>query len=986
MREKIFPYIITIAYTSLLIYFLFFYSKAEFKIEKLYDKVNPFIGTDFHGHTFPGATMPFGMVQLSPDTRLDGWDGCSAFHYSDSVIYGFSHTHLSGTGCSDYADILVMPFTNYHNDIKSHRYTSTYKKENTTAFAGYFSTILEDYNIKAELTATQRTGLHKYSFQKNSKKYFCIDLEHRDEVLEAYIKQISKTKFVGMRKSHAWTPQQILFFAMEFSVPVKIIDYDGELNYQDSNYLVSGKKTKIVISPEKENSDTICIKVALSAVSEEGALKNLEFETANLNFDKAVINAQNAWNTELSKILVETKNNEDLIKFYSALYHCYIVPNIYSDVDGSYRSTDLKIHKSIQHKTYTVFSLWDTYRAIHPLFTITQQERSLDFIKTFLDQYKFGGKLPVWELSANETNCMIGYHSVPVIVDAYLKGINRFDVNLAFKAMLKSATTDELGKKEFEKYGYIPMDLEHESVSKTLEYSFDDWCIAKFAKAIGNEKYYKRFIQRAQNYKNIFNPETGFMQPKFNSAFQKNFDPKQVDFNYTEANSWQYSFYVPHDILGLIELHGGEENFAKKLDLMFNESSKFTGTKQADITGLIGQYAHGNEPSHHVAYLFNYCRQPWKTQYYVRKIMKELYSHQPDGLCGNEDCGQMSAWLVFSAMGFYPVNPANGIYDFGSPLFDKITLQLENKRNFTIIAHNNSDKNIYIQEVKLNGKNYNKTFITHKDIIKGGTLEFFMGPNPNYNFGNSEKSIYQSKINTKLICPVPYFYDPFKTFKDSMIVEIKNIYPDALIFYSIDDPNMKEPKIYDKPFTLKDSHTIYSYSTKIGYSKSKIAIAEYKKIPNDRKITLLSQYSPQYSGGGDEALIDFVKSPPTFKSGMWQGYQGQDFEAIIEFTQPKILNLINLSFLQDTRSWIFPPKKVKIYLSDDGKNFKFYTEKESKVTANDETVKIINYNFNLNEIKAKFIRVYAEYYGKLPQWHISSGHESWLFIDEIEIN
>ncbi|HOK37215.1 MAG TPA: GH92 family glycosyl hydrolase [Bacteroidales bacterium] len=982
MKQKFFPLLLTIVFTTILIWSLFF-RKYDFEIKQLYQNVNPLIGTDFHGHTFPGATMPFGMMQLSPGTRLDGWDGCSAFHYSDSIIYGFSHTHLSGTGCSDYGDILVMPLTNYQYDIKENRYTSKYRKENIRAHAGYYSVFLDDYQVLAELTSTLRTGFHRYSFPNKSQKYFCIDLEHRDEVIDARIKQINDTCFVGLRRSSAWAQDQILYFAIWFSEPVSVVDYDGEKS-SDNSGIISGKKTKIVVKTFQDNDNPVVIKVALSATGEEGALKNLEAEAKSISFDKSKQNAENQWNKELSKILVEGENSEDITKFYTALYHCFIVPNIYSDVDGRFRALDLNVYENPGHDTYTVFSLWDTYRAIHPLFTIVQQKRTLDFIKTFLNHFKYGGSLPVWELSANETGCMIGYHSVPVIVDAYFKGINNFDTFLALKAMISAATKENLGKPEFEKYGFIPMEFEHESVSKTLEYAFDDWCIAKFAKALTKNDIFRRFIYRSQNYKNIFNPENGYMQPKFNSAFYNDFDPRQVNFNYTEANSWQYSFYVPHDILGLINLHGGKENFAKKLDQLFAENSEITGTNQVDITGMIGQYAHGNEPSHHVAYLYNYCGEPWKTQYLVRKIMRDQYSHKPDGLCGNEDCGQMSAWFVFSALGFYPVNPANGIYDLGSPLFNKAVIQLENGRKFTITAHNNNEKNVYVQQVRLNGKDYDKLYITHNDIMKGGHLEFFMGEAPNKNIGKN--SVYQSKISGDLISPVPYFTYPYKTFKDTLIVELKTPAKQADIYYSIDDSEMSKPVEYSEKILLTNSHTIYAYSMVKGHVKSKIAVAEYKKIPNDRKIKILSKYSPQYSAGGDQALIDFVKSPPTFKSGMWQGYKGQNFEALIEFNDVKTLKNINVTFLQDTRSWIFFPTKVKLFYSTDGVNFKLLGEKVNEFPYKDETVKIQNFSFNTENVKAKYVKVFAESFGKLPEWHLSPGYDSWIFIDEIEVN
>ncbi|MDD3688250.1 MAG: GH92 family glycosyl hydrolase, partial [Bacteroidales bacterium] len=584
MRRLLFPISLTAVFTAGLVYLLFFYQQSEQIVEPRSAQVDPLIGTDFHGHTHPAATLPFGMVQLGPDTRLDGWDGCSAFHYSDSVIYGFSHTHLSGTGCSDYGDILLMPFTKYNPKPEVYEYTSLYNHKTVTATPGFYSVMLDDYNTKVELTVSPRVGFHKYSFPDASERYVLLDLQHRDEVIETYITQLSETRFVGLRRSRAWAEDQILYFVADFSEPVSIIDYQSdlmnkkgdeflEIDTADSNEKLPvyycGKNNKIIIKPLSDKNTELLVKVGLSATGEEGAIKNLEAEIPNWDFEKVKKDTALAWDHELSKIRVYGGSEDAQTIFYTSLYHTFSAPNIYSDVDGSFRGTDLKVHTNPGHDTYTVFSLWDTFRATHPLYTLIQQKRTLDFIKTFLDHYKYGGMLPVWELSGNETYCMIGYHSVPVIVDAYFKGIRDFDHNLALKAMTSTAKTDELGKAEFAEYGYIPLDKEHESVSKTLEYAFDDWCIAMYARDLGKTDIYNEFIERSQFYKNIFNPENGFMQAKLNGAWQTPFDPREVNYNFTEANSWQYSFFVPHDILTFIELHGGNEKFAAQLDLMF---------------------------------------------------------------------------------------------------------------------------------------------------------------------------------------------------------------------------------------------------------------------------------------------------------------------------------------------------------------------------------------------------------------------------------
>lgn len=946
---------------------------TEYMIENKSIFVDPFIGTDFNGHTFPGAAVPFGMVQLSPDTRLEGWDGCSAYHYSDSLIWGFSHTHLSGTGCSDYADILLLPINSYDSENPIKKYSSYFDKSSEIASAGYYEVVLKDFNIKAQLTTTERVGFHKYSYPDNNSKFVFIDIEQRDKVLNSYFKQINDTLFVGLRESQNWANRQILYFAISFS---EAVEFSSDINNDDKLFVLKSKNN---------SSNVLMAKVALSAVSEEGAIKNLKTEISDWNFDIIKDNAKNAWDKELSKILISGGTKEEQKVFYSALYHCFIVPNIYSDVDKQFRGTDLEIHKG-NHDTYTVFSLWDSYRTAHPLYTIIQQKRTLDFIKTFLDHYNYGGQLPVWELSANETMCMIGYHSVPPIVDAYFKGIDEFDKKIALEAMIHASKENRLGKQEFAKYGYIPMDIEHESVSKNLEYSYDDWCIAQFAKAMKENKIYEEYIQRSQNYKNTFNVDNGFMHQKINAAFYLPFDPKEVNFNYTEANSWQYSFYVPHDILTFIQMHGGNEKFASHLDNLFMQESKTTGTKQADITGLIGQYAHGNEPSHHIIYLYNYCKKPWKTQEMSRRIMNELYNDKADGLCGNEDCGQMSAWYVMSAMGLYPTNPANGIYDFGSPIFDTITLQLENNKNFSIIAHNNSPKNIYIQSIKLNKKNYKKLYITHQDIMNGGVLEFFMGDKANEKFAQNDEAVYQSKINDNLITPVPYTNNQARTFYDSITVSLNCIDKNAEIFYTINDTNNNNPIKYEKALCFKGDTEIRFFAKANGKINSKIVIAKYRIIPYKKEIKIKNKYSSQYAAGGDFALIDYITGSDNFKNGTWQGYgNSSDFEAIVDLLKVRKINFINTNFLQNKLSWIFLPTKIEYFSSNDGINFTKLTEIKTKNDDNDLDIKIEKCKFIPKNLNARYIKVIAKSFGKLPAWHISSCENSWIFIDEIEI-
>lgn len=999
MSRKTIPVIIIIIVFIGFVYLLFFKQKPKFKIYQLDNYVNPIIGTDAHGHTFPGATMPFGMVQLSPDTRLTGWDGCSAYHYSDSVIYGFSHTHLSGTGCSDYGDILLMPMCGKYSLLNDTNilfnantdflfpYSSRFSHNKEFSSPGFYSVYLNEPEVDVSLTATERTGMHKYEFNKSGQAYIILDLKHRDMVLDAWVQQVSPTRLVGMRKSKAWAEEQYVFFALDFNIEISVAaDWSNpeRSDYEQSKYC--GDNLVLALRAEKSDIDEILVKLALSPVSVDGAIKNMEKENPGWDFDKIKNEAANAWNKELSKIIIKDSSEDNKKTFYTALYHTMIHPNIYQDVDGKYRGTDLEIHYAESFTNYTVFSLWDTYRATHPLFTIIQQKRTLDFIKTFLDMYQKGGKLPMWELASNYTGCMIGYHSVPPIVDAYLKGIRDFDTDLALEAMISTAETDELGKKDYIKYGFIPIESEHESVSKTLEYAYDDYCIAKFAQALGNNEIYKTYTMRSQAYKHLLDPFTGFMRPRYNNAWKTPFDPKEVDYNFTEANSWQYSFYVPHDILGFIEKMGGNNKFEHKLDSLFNVSSETYGKDLKDISGMIGQYAHGNEPSHHIAYLYNYIGKAWKTQELVRKIMTELYYNAPDGLCGNEDCGQMSAWYIFSALGFYPVNPANGIYDIGSPMFDTAIIQLESGKRFTIIAYNNSKENIYVQNLKLNGKDYNKTYIKHTDIVNGGTLEFYMGDLPNKSFGKSNESIYNSRLTKYQVTPAPYINQSSKTFHDSIWVNIDCSDKSANIFYSLNSDMQKDNfEKYCDSILITDKTKLYTYAISTNKYPSNIVESEFIKIEGNRSINLVSEYSSMYTAGGKDALIDMLRGNNDFRNGHWQGYRAQNFEAIVDLGEIKSIKTIETGFIQDVRSWILMPKFVEYYYSVDGISFTKAIKLEHDIPDTESKSVNKNFTYSAENIKARYVKVFAPYYGKLPEWHLGAGHESWLFIDEIVI-
>lgn len=984
MKQKTFPTVFVVLLFSALIISLFFLPKRSFETKELSVFVNPMIGTGGHGHTFPGATMPFGMVQLSPDTRLKGWDGCSGYHYSDSVIYGFSHTHLSGTGVADYCDILFMPSKQLKRATSEYPYPTRSKFSHTTEIAepGYYSVVLDDPGIKTEFTVTPRCGIHKYYFSKEDTAFIAINLSHRDKVLESAFRQENETDISGFRISNSWADEQHVYFYARFSQPIKYLDYRGDINADNSEYDAYGKRLFINLGFGDGLDNNLLVKVGISPVSIEGAKKNLEAEAAKYSFKEIREKARSAWNNELSKVLISGGDEESQSIFYTALYHAFLAPNIYSDVDGSYRGTDLNIHEA-DDTHYTVFSLWDTYRAAHPLYTITQTKRTQEFVRTMLRQYQDGGQLPVWELAANYTGCMIGYHSVPVIVDAWLKGLDDFDKELAMKAMTDIAETKHLGLEPYMKHKYIPVEEEHESVSKALEYAFDDWCIAQAAKEAGKKDIYQTYIQRAQYYKNHLDPETGFMRAKQNGSWLQPFNPREVNFHYTEANAWQYSFYVPQDIDTWMWMLGGRNALNDKLDSLFSADSETAGRNQVDITGLIGQYAHGNEPSHHIAYLYNYAARPWKTQKMLKRIMHEMYRAAPDGLAGNEDCGQMSSWYVMSALGFYPVNPAGGVFEFGSPMFDTACIQLENGKNFRIIAEGLTDENIYIQSIQLNGYNYNKSYIRYEKIMKGGELIFNMGPSPYKSFATRSSDMYSHNIGEHPICINPVFYPNKYSFEDS--VQIKISVPDSTagIYYTTNGAcPEKNSKEYLSPIWITDKTSFKAKAFAKGKVPSGTVEARYVKLDTELSIAISSEYDPQYSAGGDRALIDGLRGGDDFRTGAWQGYQGQNLELTVDLGRKRDIKEIGAGFLQDIRSWIWMPKYAIFFISEDGRNFQLVDTVRHKVPVDKYGVVTKDLSIPVNK-KARFIKMKADYFGTIPEWHLGKGGEAYIFTDEL---
>lgn len=723
--------------------------------ESVVQWVDPMIGTDYHAHTFPGATLPHGLVQLSPDNGPGGWDWCGGYHSSDSTIIGFSHTHISGTGVRDLCDITLMPQTGKPifefgpKDNPDLGYRSRISHTTEQAEAGYYSVFLEDPQIQAELTASLRCGYHRYTFNTSENPHVIIDFNYNNgnRTLNAEFQIVDNKTIQGIRSVKGWAPKREIYFYAVFSEP--FTEVVAEIDSIKTGSITQGKGKRVTLAamynkPIKE----LTVQVGISSVSCEGAKKNYETEIANKSFDKIRQEAELAWEKELSKFKIEASDKDKRI-FYTSFYHALIAPNIFNDVGGNYRGMDGKIHQVQNDNHYTLFSFWDTFRATHPLYTLIEPKRNEAYIRSIIEKWKQLGMLPMWELHCNDTRCMIGYHSASVIVDAYMKGHRNFDTEEALKAMVATAERDEFGLKYVRELGYIPADKEGSSVSKAVEYAYDDWCIAMMAKDMGKEDIYRRFIKRALYYKNYFDPTDGFLKGRYSNGKFTNdiFDANKIYHNhYVEGNAWHYAFFAPQDVAGHIELFGGDEAYTAKLDEMFEAE---TPEGHGDVTGNIGQYSHGNEPSHHAAYLYAYAGQPWKTQQYVKRIIDEMYDDTRSGICGNEDCGQMSAWYILSTMGFYQVTPGSNIYVLGTPRFAHLTLRLDDNKIFKVEAQNLSNENYYIKEVYWNGEPYTLSYITHDMIISGGTLTFVMDSIPNKEFGAAPEERPVSCIPTE---------------------------------------------------------------------------------------------------------------------------------------------------------------------------------------------------------------------------------------------
>ncbi|MCM1449103.1 MAG: GH92 family glycosyl hydrolase [Clostridiales bacterium] len=775
-----------------------------------YELVSPMVGTGFHGHTFPGATTPYGGVQLSPDTRAGNWDACSGYHYSDNTIDGFSHTHLNGTGCCDLGDVFVRPTSSSVDLSADILYSpSPFSHENESARPGYYSVKLDGEDIFAELTATPHVGVHRYTYPSSGEMNMIFDLTHSltDETLKEWgIEVVDDVTIAGTRVTDAWTPDQHVYFVARFSRPF------SEVKTVDDN--------KAAVIEFENDGNPLTMAVALSGVSRENALINLETEVPELNFDNVEAKTRAQWEDALNLISVEGGSPDQLVNFYSALYHTMISPNLMSDGNGEYRRHDNSIATS-DGKYYSTFSLWDTYRAWHPLMTMINPDLVCDMINSMLDMYDATGELPIWPLASGETGCMIGRHAVSVIADAYLKGYRCFDAEKALEAMIVSSNTPRKGGDLFAAEGYIPCNSKRESVSCTLEYSYDDWCLARMAQAMGKDDIAREYYERAANYMNVYDGSTGFFRGRREDGnWSQPFNPQAVSRDMTEATSWQYRFGAQHDVNGMINLYGGCDKFAQAIDSIFYTTAAVEGDL-SDVTGLIGQYAHGNEPSHHIAFLYNYVGQPWKTQAMTRRLLDEMYQPTPEGIIGNEDCGQMSAWYIMTALGLYPVAPGDNQLSLTTPLFEKAVIKLPNDTTLTIIA-NNPSKNIYIDAVELNGREIQENYVDFAELMKGGVLKFTLTDKPNIERGTTVEAFPYSMTTGEQVS-VPYIAEDINMFDSDIDIAIGCATDGVNIYYTTDGsvPTVNST-LYTEPFKVDNTCFIKAIAFKEGYTPSNV--------------------------------------------------------------------------------------------------------------------------------------------------------------------
>lgn len=999
------------------IFLLLFITSSLFADKKqLIQYVDPMIGTDGHAHTFPGATLPFGMVQLSPSNDFKAWDWCSGYHYSDSILKGFAHTHISGAGLAGLGDILLMP-TLGETKIQAGTeeepdsgFRSRFSHEREKASAGYYAVVLDDYDVKVELTCTPRVGFHRYTFNTAGQGNVILDPTHNimENVQATEIEILSDTKIRGWKHCNGEGGDRKVYFYANFSKAFEQSGVAIDDQIQTGTKKATAKRVKGFVSFDVNSGESVEVKVALSHVSYEGAKANFDAEAKDISFDQTLSKAQKLWEDKMNKFHIETDKLSDKRNFYTALYHSMISPNLISDVTGEYMVEGKKYHSDFDQ--YSNFSTWDTYRAVHPLMAIVEQKKTVDFVNSLSSRYtdsKVG--LPVWECLGHDNVCMIGYSTVSVMSDAILKDIEGINNQAAYDAMKAAAFNLEKHSNSYDVNGmnfYIDMDFVPgeigSSVSKTTEYNYYDWCLSQVAKKLGKRDDAYLFQQRSKGYRNLFDEKSGYLLPKLQNGKLVNVDKSKWDGlvkNYVSGNIWGYSSYVPHDMAYLMQLHGGKGKFASWLDEIFADDSEIGGSQHVDISGFIGKYGHGDEPSHQMPYLYVYAGQPWKTQKLVREILPRFYHDHPAGLDNNDDLGQMSSWYIFGSLGFYPVCPGSNQYQIGSPAYQKASINLENGKVFTVVAHDNSEKNIFIQSAKLNGKEFTKPFITYDQIKNGGELVFEMGSKPNKSWGNSKADLNELngmkiskeyKLQEEKQVLMPYVNDIASSFEKSKMVELLCGTNGAEIRYTMDgsEPNANSEK-YKKPVVISKDATINAKAFKAGLKESGSLQLHYLKgIPfNSQTGYPKVKVEGKDIGYGEKSgaqLIDGGFGSTTFNDGFWTGIDLKDLDVDIDLGESRTICEVKPGILIYPGAWIFNPDEIEVYVSNDQKNYRL-VKNINLESPKDERRYVTRPAIEFPSVNCRYLRITFKN-GPIPDWHMAGGRKHWIFVDEILIN
>lgn len=978
---------------------IFYLSGSVTSAEKLLlQKVDPMIGTDGIGHTFPGATTPFGLVQLSPSTDFKGWNWCSGYHYSDTVLKGFAHTHVSGAGLAGLGDILMMPTSGDvqllpgSDDDPDSGYRSRFSHERESASPGYYQVLLDDYNIDVELTASARVGFHRYRFNDGGRGNVIFDPTHNimESVTASKLEIVSDQVVRGFKQSSGEGGDRTVYFYAHCSKPFVASDISTE------NSLSAGS-----VSFDTYKGESIEIKVGISHVSAEGAEANYKMEASKISFDEALDCAKDLWIDKLSKIEFKGYSESQNRVFYTALYHSFISPNLISDVTGEYKVEGVKYHSD--ELQYSTFSTWDTYRALNPLFSIIEHRSTADFVNSLVKRHSLHKvELPVWELVGHDNICMIGYNAVAPMAEAVLKNIDGIDNQSVLDAVVAASNDltkhspnyDVNGMEEYLLLNYVPGDINC-SVSKTVEQNYYDWSIAKVAEKLGDSDLAAQYYRRSLGYRKLYNPETQYLSPKFRTGKWRGMSSSSWnDYvgNYVSGNIWGYSAYVPHDTEGWIKLLGGEDRLAEWLDKVIADTTKIGGDQHLDISGFIGKYGHGDEPSQHIPYLYNFAKQPWKTQYLVRQVMDQLYSDSPDGLINNEDLGQMSAWYIFSSLGFYPVNPSSGDYIIGSPLVDRATINLENGKTFKIRTENNSSSNRYIQSVKFNGTAYPYSYITHDMIMEGGDLLVVMGSKPNKSWGSDSnytpRSLTTSEGEDSVIPFTPYDQISGYTFEQSHEVDLNCLTNDAVIYYTLDGTVPSEKSsVYRSPILLDKSTLVKAVAITEEKNKSFIFEQNYykaKKIDLDINSVKFSEYPHSFGETDGSMLFDGEVGSLHFGDGKWSGWKKDTVTISIDLGEELSISGVNLGYLNHNKVWIFQPKSITVIIPQEGEDY--ISSKDILLSKSMEGSRLNRREyFSFKDIVSRYVTVQVICHNKIPSWHAAAGEKPLLFLDELMI-